>query len=364
MKRLISILLGIVIVSSCGENAHKKKLDSSYQMMEGLAQGTSYHITYSDTLHRNFQRQVDSLIKVIDNSMSTYIESSTVSVCNNSEMNCRLDNHLLRVFWKSYEIYYLTNGEFDPTVKPLIDFWGFGASEITTHDVIDSNLVDSLLRYVGIERIKLFDKENGEIIEYMSAREFDDASRYELMKDGPVQLDFNAIAQGYTVDIISELLEGENIQNYLVEVGGEVRVKGKNGKGSAWKVGIDKPVEEGRGGRPLQAVLTLDNKSIATSGNYRRFNVKDGVKYSHTISAKTGYPVNHKILSATVITDDCMTADAFATAFMVMGYQKAIVFLEAHRSEMEGYLIYSDEQGNFLTYFTSGLEDKIEEELD
>ncbi|MBL4651788.1 MAG: FAD:protein FMN transferase [Flavobacteriales bacterium] len=364
MKGLIPIILCTLLICSCGENVQRQKLDSSYQMIEGLAQGTSYHITYNDTLNRNFQLQVDSIIKVIDLSMSTYIENSLISKCNTSLTNCELDEHMLCVFWKSYEVHYLTNGDFDPTVKPLIDFWGFGTSEITTQDAIDSSIVDSLLQYVGMDKIKLFDKETEEVIEYLSAREFGDAENYELIKDGQIQLDFNAIAQGYTVDVICEFLQNKEVENYLVEVGGEVRVKGKNGKGNPWKVGIDKPVEESRGGRPLQAVLTLDDKSIATSGNYRKYRIKDGVKYSHTISAKTGYPVTHKILSATVVTDDCMTADAFATAFMVMGHEKAIAYLKTHPSEMEGYLIYSDENGNLLSYITPSLENKIEEKLD
>ena len=364
MKKLLPFLFALIFIVSCGENAHKKTLDSSYQMIEGLAQGTSYHITYSDEMKRDFQLQFDSLIEVIDLSMSTYLDNSRVSLCNNSESKCLVDIHMLKVFWKSYEVFYLTDGEFDPTVKPLIDFWGFGAGKITSHGAIDSSLVDSLLKYVGLEHLKLYNTESEEVIEYMSARDFDQSISYGLLKDGPTQLDFNAIAQGYTVDVICELLESKGVLNYLVEVGGEVRVKGKNGKGNYWKVGVDKPIEESRGRRSLQAVLTLENKSIATSGNYRKFNIKDGIKYSHTISAKTGYPVTQQILSATVIADDCMTADAFATAFMVMGHKKAINYLQEHKTEIQGYLIYSDDKGNFLSYTSTALEDKIDEKLD
>ena len=364
MKKLLPFLFALIFIGSCGENAHKKTLDSSYQMIEGLAQGTSYHITYSDEMKRDFQLSVDSIIKVIDLSMSTYVDNSRVSLCNNSESKCIVDIHMLKVFWKSYEVFYLTDGEFDPTVKPLIDFWGFGAGKITSHGAIDSSLVDSLLKYVGLEHLKLYNTKSGEIIEYMSARDFDQSISYGLLKDGPTQLDFNAIAQGYTVDVICELLESKGVLNYLVEVGGEVRVKGKNGKGNYWKVGVDKPSEDNRGRRSLQAVLTLENKSIATSGNYRKFNIKDGIKYSHTISAKTGYPVTQQILSATVIADDCMTADAFATAFMVMGHKKAINYLQEHKTEIQGYLIYSDDKGNFLSYTSTELEDKINEKID
>jgi len=364
MKKLFPLLFfALIFIGSCVDNDKKKIEESSYQMIEGLAQGTSYHITFSDLKNRDFQLQFDSLIEIIDLSMSTYIDNSRVSLCNNSESNCFLDNHMSKVLWKSYEVFYLTDGEFDPTVKPLIDFWGFGAGKITPHGSIDSSLVDSLLKYVGLEHLKLYNTESGAVIEYMSARDFDQSISYGLLKDGPTQLDFNAIAQGYTVDVICELLESKGVLNYLVEVGGEVRVKGKNGKGNYWKVGVDKPIEDNRGRRPLQAALTLENKSIATSGNYRKFNIKDGIKYSHTISAKTGYPVTQQILSATVIADDCMTADAFATAFMVMGHKKAIKYLQEHKTEIQGYLIYSDDKGDFVSYISRELEDNIDEQL-
>ena len=364
MKKLLPFISALIFIVSCGENAHKKTLDSSYQMIEGLAQGTSYHITYSDELERNFQLSVDSIIKVIDLSMSTYLDSSTISLCNTSAKKCELDDHMLSVLWKSYEVCHLTNGEFDPTVKPLIDFWGFGASQVANNDAVDSSLVDSLLRFVGIKYVKLFDKKNNEIFDYMAGKILDDASNYQLIKDSSVQLDFNAIAQGYTVDVLCEMLEDNGVYNYLVEVGGEVRVKGKNENGHFWKVGIDKPEEKSNTRRSLQAVLSLEEKSIATSGNYRKFRVKNGIKYSHTISAKTGYPVTHQILSATVIADNCMTADAFATAFMVMGHKNAIAYLQEQTTEIQGYIIYSDDKGNLLTYASPDIEDNIDEKLD
>jgi thiamine biosynthesis lipoprotein len=212
-----------------------------------------------------------------------------------------------------------------------------------------------------MNHIKLYDRSNGKVIEYLSDRIFGAANEYELLKDERTQLDFNAIAQGYTVDVISDFFVEKKVTNFLVEVGGEVRVLGENAKGEKWTVGIDKPVNEGAGGRPLQAILSLDNKSIATSGNYRKFQIKNGIKYSHTISSKTGYPVQHKILSATVVADDCMTADAFATAFMVMGHKKAIRFLESNQDMIQGYLVYSGDEGTLKTYYTPELEGKIKE---
>jgi thiamine biosynthesis lipoprotein len=174
-------------------------------------------------------------------------------------------------------------------------------------------------------------------------------------------MDMNAIAQGYAVDVVALFLEKNNIQNYLVEIGGEVRTLGLNPKGETWKIGIDKPVDNNNiPGENLQAVIRLNNKSLATSGNYRRFYEKDGIKYSHTINPKTGYPVNHSLLSATVIANDCMTADAFATAFMVLGLEKSINLAQQH-PELEAYFVYSDETGNYLVKSTKGIDEILEE---
>lgn len=363
MRKLVSAAFIIILLFGCNEDRNESisRASTSYIKIEGLAQGTTYHITYSDQLERNFQQSVDSILKVIDNSMSTYIDSSIISRCNNGWSNCQLDEHMLYVFCKSSEIYQLTEGDFDPTVKPLIDFWGFGSSGEGNQDLIDSSKVDSILNFVGMNYIKLYSQSEDKIVQPIFDSIFGPASGYKLVKNKLTQLDFNAIAQGYTVDVISEFLVSKKVMNYLVEVGGEVRVLGNNSRGQNWSVGIDKPVNESSGGRPLQAILSLDNKSIATSGNYRKFRMKNGVKYSHTISAKSGYPVQHNILGATVVADDCITADAFATAFMVMGHEKAIQFLESHPEMLQGYLIYSGNNGKLNTYYSPELEGKIKE---
>lgn len=358
MKNWTGFWIILIFLYSCGNSGSNN--EASYLKLEGLTQGTSFHITYLDNLAKNYSQQIDSILTVIDNSLSVYKQDSKISSFNNCDSAFAIDGHFLKVFWKANEVFYLTQGNFDPTVKPLIDFWGFGGQEIAKLETIDSLQIDSLIAIVGIEKIKLFDESEQSFIDYMSDREFDLAKRYFLVKSDPrLKLDFNALAQGYTVDLVAEYLESKGVENYLVEIGGEVRVKGVNQNGEKWKLGVDKPMDESKLGRPLQAIVHLDNKSIATSGNYRKFYEKDGVKYSHTISAQTGYPVQHQILSATVIADDCMTADAFATAFMVMGHQKAITFLENHTSEMQGYLIYSDENGDMKTYITPGLEKAI-----
>jgi len=229
------------------------------------------------------------------------------------------------VFRKSVEVSEKTKGLFDVTVAPLINAYGFG---FTKKAQLDSITIDSLRRLIGYKQVSLKD---GKLIK----------SRPEVM------LDFNAIAQGYSVDVICRFLENKNIRNYVVELGGEVRAKGKNDEGAYWKVGVDEPsINENR----LQTILSLKNASLATSGNYKRFYIENGKRYAHIIDPHTGYPAKHNLLSATVIAPDCMTADAYATAFIVMGVAKAKEFLKKNKDlKLEVYLIY-DENGIFRTY--------------
>ena len=212
------------------------------------------------------------------------------------------DNYFLTCFECAKEIYESTNGAFDITVAPIVNAWGFGFTEAVE---VDSSLIDSLLQYLGMDSVG--------IVEGKIWKE----------KDG-IMLDMNAIAQGYAVDVLCEFLESKGIINYLVEIGGEIKTRGHNPRGTEWKVGIDRPIEGLQiPGVDLQAIVEISDRSLATSGNYRKFYEKDGVKYSHTIDPKTGYPVQHCLLSATVLAGDCMRADAYATGFMVMGYEKS-----------------------------------------
>ena len=227
---------------------------------------------------------------------------------------------------------------FDITVAPLVNAWGFGFTE---KESVDSNLIDSLLQFVGMNKIAL---EDGQI---------------RKSTEG-VMIDMNGIAQGYSVDVISGFLESMDIMDYLVEIGGEVRTHGLNSRGSEWRVGIDKPVEGLQlAGVELEAIISLSGMSLATSGNYRRFYEMDGMKYSHTIDPATGYPVRHGLLSATVLCDECMYADAYATTFMVMGIAYAKSFL-ASRPDLEAFLIYNSEKGEYIVWSTPGLENMLE----
>ena len=221
----------------------------------------------------------------------------------------------------------------------MVNAWGFG---FKNKEEMTKSKVDSVLQFVGCDKIKY----NDSII---------------IKNDSRTMLYMNGIAQGYSVDVVAEFLEKKGITNYLVEIGGEVKTKGFNKQGKEWKIGIDKPFDNNNlPGENLQAIIKLSNKSLATSGNYRKFYEKDGIKYSHTIDPKTGYSVNHSLLSATVIADDCITADALATAFMVMGLDKAFE-LVAKLPNIEAYFVYSDENGDYQVKMTPSMKESIKE---
>ena len=332
MKTLFQIASCVIFFFSC--NQHDRTI-----YVRGEAQGTTYNITYSAPEKTNYKNEIDSLFKAVDQSLSTYVPGSIISRINRNDTGVVADKYFIDVFRKAQEISQQTNGAFDVTVAPIVNAWGFG---FTKRARIDSATIDSLLRFVGYQKIKL---EGGAIV-----------------KTNPgMMLDFNAIAQGYTVDLLSSFLESIGINNYLVELGGEVRTKGKKNNGEDWKIGIDQPNETYTEGRPLKAIVSLKNKALATSGNYRKFYVENGRKYAHIIDPHTGYPAKHNLLSATVIANDCMTADAFATAFMVMGLEKAKQFLSKDKQlGLEVFFIY-DEQGTWKTYTSETLKERIEE---
>jgi FAD:protein FMN transferase len=324
-------LLGI---SSCVN----KKAD--YASIMGFAQGTTYSMVFENSKHFDpsvVNKNVGVILHTFDMSLSGYIDSSIVSRVNrNDTVTC--DSFFIGNFNKSREIWQLTGGAFDITVAPLVRAWGFGPDG---HKDISDIKRDSLLKFVGMEKVELLD-------------------RKVLKSDPRISLDFNAIAQGYSVDVICRYFDGLRMKNYLVEIGGEVRVKGKKA-GKLWKIGVDKPVDDNMmPGSDLEAIIKLKDKALATSGNYRKFYVENGVKYSHTIDPETGYPARNQLLSATILADDCATADGIATACMVMGKEKTINFLALH-PEYEGYLVYSDDSGNFKTWTSEKLMCSISE---
>lgn len=328
-KKTLLIAVAVVLLLGCNRG-----LNNSITI-SGAAQGTSYHITYLAGQHSNYREAFDSIFRKIDSSLSTYNAASIVSKINRNEAAVQTDHYFSVVFNKSVEISEKTNGLFDITVAPIINAYGFG---FTKKERVTNALIDSLLRFVGYKKVRLVGN--------------------KVVKDLPqVMLDFNAIAQGYTVDVLADFLESKGISNYIVEVGGELRTKGKKLDGSSWTVGIEQPDENHAGNTSLNTVIPLKDQSLATSGNYNKFYVEDGKKYAHIIDPFTGYPAKHHLLSATVIASDCMTADAYATAFMVMGLEKSKQFLSEHKDLGLGVFFIYDENGVTRKYASKNFEE-------
>ena len=294
----------------------------------GEAQGTTYMIKYNGD-ESVTQLQVDSVIESMDVEMNTWRIDARITELNNFQSEGSVfsfdDRSMIwSVIWDlSSEIHSDSDGAFDPTVKPLVDLWGFGLKHVEN---VDSTDVDSVMRFVGFVPANI-DMERTAISSTLS-------ETHIFKGDGRTQLDFNAIAQGYTVDMLINLLMESGIENAMVELGGEVRCIGLNLKGLPWRIAVDKPViNDGTGGRPLQAILEVQNASVCTSGNYRKFKEIDGVRVSHTIDPRTGYPSYHALLSVTIQAESAAVADAYATACMVLGPKEARAFIDRMRRE-------------------------------
>ncbi len=312
--------------------------DTAYNKLEGYALGTTFHLTFQETDNQINEKQIDSLIHLVNKSMSTYIPNSDISKINRGDTNLIIDEMFQEVFLKSKKIFKESGGAFDPTIGILVNAWGFGPDGSIEN--LDSVQIKSMLELVGFDKIKI---ENNKIIK----------------KYSKTFIDFNAIAKGYAVDVIGRFLEMKGIINYLVEIGGEIRARGVNQKELAWRVAIEKPNFDGS--RSFQSTIELKNESIATSGNYRKFKIdmETGKKYAHTIDTKTGYPSKSNLLSASVIAQlDCADVDAYATALMAMGLKESKVFLDKHK-ELKVFLIFSDERGEINTYITNNLKEQI-----
>lgn len=313
-----------------------------YKQIEGLIFGTSYHIIFETDSDEDLQFELEQHLKAtVDNSLSTYNPNSIISRINSNDKSVITDDDFEAVYWCALEVSKNTNGAFDMTVAPLVNLWGFGFSK---KDSISPEAIDSLLAITGYETIEL--------------------NTHRIIKQHPeTMLDASAIAKGYAVDKASLFLESKNIENYMVEIGGEIYCSGKNHNNENWQLGIEKPIDDVYGqNREVRNVLSISNKAVATSGNYRQYYEKDGKKYSHTINPKTGYPVDHNLLSATIIADNCMKADAYATACMVLGLEKSIE-LSKKINDIDIYLIYSDEEGNYKDYSSKGMKRWVKENL-
>ncbi len=308
--------------------------------LQGEAQGTYYSMLYYDSLNRNFHPQVDSILKAFDQSVSLWVPNSVLSRVNKNDTNVVLDKHFIGNFIDSQQVSKATDGAFDMTVGPLVEVWGFG---FESRKKVGKHIVDSLLPLVGYQKIKLV---NGKVVK----------------NDPRMRIDFNGIAQGYSDDVVGKFFESKGIKNYLIDIGGEVKARGHKAEGKPWKVGIEKPAPDKNSPRVLKAVIALRNQSVATSGSYRKYYVENGIRYSHTIDPKTGYPVQHSLLSVSVLTDNTALADAYATAFMVMGYQKSRAFVEKHPG-LEAFFIWSEPDGRFQSYATPGFKHLLIEDF-
>ena len=324
----------LLIVVAC----QSKKSD--YVKISGFAQGTTYSITYENSKGEDYSSDIDSILKAFDKSLSIYDSTSLISRINNDDPTVEADDWFIEVFNKSAEVNVVSGGAFDITVGPVVKAWGFANGPVAKHDTAH---IDSLLQFVGMDKVKL-------------------DGRKVIKKSSGVKIDVNAIAQGYSVDVVCRFFDGKGIRNYLVEIGGEVRGKGTNAKNNFWRIGIDKPSDGNMDpGKDLEAIIEIDNKALATSGNYRKFFVEDGIKYSHTIDPKTGFPARNTLLSATVVCNDCITADAYATAFMVVGIDKSKELLKKLPG-LEVYFVYSNPQGGYEIFYSDGMKKMIFEQ--
>ncbi len=335
MKRISFFAFSVLLLISCNS-----KIEISSHQFNGEALGTTYSIRYFSKRDLQFESSLDSIYESINSSMSTYRTSSDISKINRGDTSVYVDENFRTVFEASNQIFKESNGLFDPTVGVLVNAYGFGPGKQLKE--IDATTLDSLKNLVGLDKITI-------------------TKNNKLVKENTYSyLDFNAIAKGYTIDVIAEFLEKRGVENYLIELGGELRAKGQNKeRENPWVVGIDDPMQK-EGARELKARVFLKNAAMATSGNYRKFRVDSvsGQKFVHTINPVSGKAERSNLLSASVITENCMLADGYATAFMALGLERSKEMLDRIKN-VEVYLIYSAEDGSIETYVTPGFQNLL-----
>jgi len=323
---IFAVLIIALLITGCQNN--KKE----YIHNKGMIFGTTYHITYESPNNKNLQRGIETTLEKVNNSLSPFIPHSIISHINQNK-DTLLDKEFTTVFNKAMEVSKTTNGAFDITVAPMVNAWGFG---FKNKEKITPQKIDSLKQLVSYKKVKLV---NGRIVK----------------KNKDTMLDCSAIAKGFACDKTGEYLKKEGCINYMVEIGGEVVARGINDKNENWKIGISRPEDDiFFDNQKLKAILSLKNKALATSGNYRNYYIdENGQKVAHEINPITGYPARQNMLSTTVLCNDCMTADAYATAFMVMGLDSSLQILK-QKKNLDVYFIYSDKNGNTKTYISNG----------
>ena len=341
MKKIIYIIvaIGLVALAMCRTKEAETKV-LSYHKLEGTVFHTIYHITYQG--ERDYHDEIKQLFKEFDGSLSMFNDTSIITRMNNCDTSVVANRYFRHVFTKAMEVSEATGGAFDITVAPLVNLWGFG---FKNSDNVSQAAIDSILQFVGYKTVHL-DEEG------------------HLHKDDPrTIMDASSIAKGYMSDVVADFLREQGVENYMVEIGGEVALNGVNPKGSRWSIGINKPTDDStQVNSELQDILYMSEGGVATSGNYRNFYYKDGKKYAHTIDPHTGYPIQQDILSSTVIARDCMTADAYATAFMVLGKEKAMEVLAKDTTLMAYFIVDApdaDGNGGYEIVYSPALEQRL-----
>ena len=326
---LLLLIVGTVLII-------RQQRAMPYQMNSGMVFGTVYNITYE--CDSDLHQAIKAELQKVDNSLSPFNEHSVITAINQNQ-DVKPDEMFLTVFNKAMEISRETDGAFDITVAPLVNAWGFGFKNGSQPN---RQQVDSLRRLIGYEKVIL--------------------KNDRIVKHSPdIMLDCSAIAKGYGSDVVARFLQQQGVKNFMVEIGGEVVTSGVNPQRLPWRIGVTKPTDDSLSIKgEIQSVLNVTDLAMATSGNYRNFYYKGGKKYAHTIDPKTGYPVQHSLLSATVLAKDCATADAYATSFMVLGIDGAKKVLERH-PELMAYFIYADDKGQNAVWCSPSLKDKIVE---
>ncbi len=323
MRKIDLMIIGLAVLASCGKQPEKV-------VLQGLAQGSYYAVTYYDEQNRNFQREIDSIFHAVDMSVNLWVDSSIISKVNRNE-EVTLDSIFIDNFNIAQKAARLSDGYFDPTISPIVAAWGFSYK---SGDSLTPQLIDSLRQLVDYRNIRI---ENGKVV-----------------KENPAMtLDFNAIAQGYTSDLIARFLESQGVKIFLVDTGGEIMARGEKPDGKPWIVGIEKPAENMDSERIVQTRIALRDKGLVTSGSTRKYVERNGKRYSHCINPKTGYPVEHQLLSVTVMAENSVWADALASICMVMGMELSLPLIQG-MDGVEAYYIFVNDQNELETFATEG----------
>ena len=328
MRKGFYLIIGLMVLAACEKQPQK-------MVLQGLAQGSYYAVTYYDEQNRNFQHEIDSIFHAVDLSVNLWVDSSVISKVNRNEA-VTLDQIFIDNFNIAQEAAALSDGYFDPTISPIVAAWGFSYK---SGDSITPQLIDSLKQFVNYHNISI---EDGKVV-----KAFPD-----------MKLDFNAIAQGYTSDLIASFLESRGIKNYLVDTGGEIMARGEKPNGQPWVVGIEKPADNWDSEQVVQTRIALRDKGLVTSGSTRKYVERDGRRYSHCIDPKTGYPVEHNVLSVTILAENSVWADALASICMVMGMKPSLPLIKS-MDGVEAYYIFVNEKNELETFATEGFKQLI-----